>query len=380
MAGIGQYLRKAREDLGYSLEDMNKVTNIHTEYLQALEEERFEILPSSFYARAFLRTYAKSLSLEVNPLLELYEQMTQPKQPSLPNHNPEQLSRNSVQEGTSIRMRPTLLPPPDRFETISSKGGSSEQLSPSTGSLLKTDSVHSREISKQPIDQKSTQKLDRELESTSPVANKSPLSPLQASNSNKKNLSPRRVAMEAKQGATTNREKENKKVPKLAIAIAIGALLLVGGGTFAVYNSNTPQTNQTVNKKDSNSSQSADATAPNLSLNAGGQQLPYLEEGETSSSELEGQLYYINNVDKLDVVLKGKNGESVVQYGPDSSSREQKTLRVGQTLKLDVSGKDQIWFRLTTPSNVEVMVNGQNINTMAQDTDKSYRIQVKNKK
>ncbi|TCS92581.1 helix-turn-helix domain-containing protein [Hazenella coriacea] len=377
MAEIGQYLRQAREKLGYSLEDMNRVTNIHTEYLQALENDQFDILPSPFYARAFLRTYAKSLELEVKPLLELYEQVAQPKLPSPPIHSSGRLPGNIGQEGTPTRMRPTLLPPPDRLEGISSKGTNSQHSPLTTGSLLDSDRVHSSDPTDVAKSQTPAQKRVHALESTpSKSIKKSPVNS-QPNDPSKKALSPRRVALEAKQG-TTNKENKNKKVPKLAITIAIGALLLVGGGT-AIYNSDFLQTNQ-VNKKDSSSNQNPDSIAPNLSLNAGEQQLPFLEEGETSSSELEGQLYYINNVDQLDVVLKGKNGESVVQYGPNSSSREQKTLRVGQSLKIDTAGKNQIWFRITIPSNVEVIVNGQLINTMAQDTDKSYRIQVKNKK
>lgn len=73
MIGIGTALKKAREELGFSLEEMQKKTNIQADYLQSLEEERFEQLPSPFYARGFLRAYAKSLRLDWRYLLDLYE-------------------------------------------------------------------------------------------------------------------------------------------------------------------------------------------------------------------------------------------------------------------------------------------------------------------
>ena len=73
MIGIGTALRQAREEQGFSLKDMQKKTNIQIDYLQSLEEERFDQLPSPFYARGFLRAYAKSLKLDAAYLLGLYE-------------------------------------------------------------------------------------------------------------------------------------------------------------------------------------------------------------------------------------------------------------------------------------------------------------------
>lgn len=77
MIGIGATLRQAREEQGFSLKDMHKKTNIQVDYLQALEAEKFDQLPSPFYTRGFLRAYAKSLKLDAAYLLELYEGKTQ---------------------------------------------------------------------------------------------------------------------------------------------------------------------------------------------------------------------------------------------------------------------------------------------------------------
>lgn len=82
MIGIGSALKKARKELGFSLEEMQKKTNIQADYLQSLEEERFEQLPSPFYARGFLRAYAKSLRLDWKHLLDLYEQTLNEEQQS----------------------------------------------------------------------------------------------------------------------------------------------------------------------------------------------------------------------------------------------------------------------------------------------------------
>jgi cytoskeletal protein RodZ len=73
LAGVGKYLKQAREKKSYTLEDMTELTNIEQKYLQALEKEEYDLLPSPFYARVFLKTYAKYLNLNVNSVVQLYE-------------------------------------------------------------------------------------------------------------------------------------------------------------------------------------------------------------------------------------------------------------------------------------------------------------------
>lgn len=61
---IGTTLRKAREELGVTLDDVEDETKIRKRYLVALEREDYESLPSSMYARGFLKTYANYLGLD----------------------------------------------------------------------------------------------------------------------------------------------------------------------------------------------------------------------------------------------------------------------------------------------------------------------------
>lgn len=74
MSGIGLHFRQAREAMGLSLQEVQQQTKIHAEYLRALEEDRFDQLPSPIYVRAFIRTYANSLGLDAQKLLGLYDQ------------------------------------------------------------------------------------------------------------------------------------------------------------------------------------------------------------------------------------------------------------------------------------------------------------------
>src|SRR5437764_2018698 len=61
---IGNSLRTAREQQQLELAAGERETRIRTKYLQALEEERFDVLPGTAYVKGFLRTYADFLGLD----------------------------------------------------------------------------------------------------------------------------------------------------------------------------------------------------------------------------------------------------------------------------------------------------------------------------
>jgi hypothetical protein len=61
---IGNSLREARVRRGIEFAQVEQATKIRAKYLRALEEERFELLPSDTYVKGFLRTYADYLGLD----------------------------------------------------------------------------------------------------------------------------------------------------------------------------------------------------------------------------------------------------------------------------------------------------------------------------
>ncbi len=63
---IGASLREARVKRGLSPADVHKAIRIRDRYLQALEDERWELLPGDAYVKGFLRTYADFLGLDGN--------------------------------------------------------------------------------------------------------------------------------------------------------------------------------------------------------------------------------------------------------------------------------------------------------------------------
>jgi cytoskeleton protein RodZ len=73
MADVSQALRAARERSGLSLEEVSDRTKIKLTFLQAIERGEFERLPGEFFARAFLRTYARELRLSPDAVLRRYD-------------------------------------------------------------------------------------------------------------------------------------------------------------------------------------------------------------------------------------------------------------------------------------------------------------------
>ncbi|MFZ5943635.1 MAG: helix-turn-helix domain-containing protein [Bacillota bacterium] len=62
--GVGEILKNARLSAGLSIGDIEERTKIRSKYLEAIEEENFEILPGKVYVKAFVKSYAKSLDLD----------------------------------------------------------------------------------------------------------------------------------------------------------------------------------------------------------------------------------------------------------------------------------------------------------------------------
>lgn len=69
--GLGEFLREARLRRNLTLAEIERDTRINREYLEALENEQYEILPAPVYARGFLRSYALHLGLDHEEVLSL---------------------------------------------------------------------------------------------------------------------------------------------------------------------------------------------------------------------------------------------------------------------------------------------------------------------
>lgn len=68
---VGTRLKASRLDLGFSLEDVERMTNIHARHLEALEHDDYGALPNRAWARGFLVTYALRLGLDGEELAQV---------------------------------------------------------------------------------------------------------------------------------------------------------------------------------------------------------------------------------------------------------------------------------------------------------------------
>ncbi|MFH1238544.1 MAG: RodZ domain-containing protein [bacterium] len=71
---IGITLREKRKEKKIPLKKISEATKIRVKYLEALEEENYEIFPAEVYLKGFLRSYANYLELNGNELVQVYEQ------------------------------------------------------------------------------------------------------------------------------------------------------------------------------------------------------------------------------------------------------------------------------------------------------------------
>lgn len=71
-SGIGATLRETRSRRRVSLDEVEAATKIRIRYLQALENEEWDVLPGGAYTRGFIRTYASYLGLDGDRLAEEY--------------------------------------------------------------------------------------------------------------------------------------------------------------------------------------------------------------------------------------------------------------------------------------------------------------------
>lgn len=100
-ATVGRQLKKAREALRISLDDAALATHIKLVYLQELEGDHPELLPSPASARGFLRLYAAYLKIPPGPLVDLWDHPTPPA-PAIPvEKNPAEPAKPVADESST---------------------------------------------------------------------------------------------------------------------------------------------------------------------------------------------------------------------------------------------------------------------------------------
>lgn len=79
MGRIGETLRLARLEKGLEMHDVEKNTKIRRKYLEAMENEEWDVFPGRVYLKGFLKTYARFLGLDENDLSKHLEETLYPE-------------------------------------------------------------------------------------------------------------------------------------------------------------------------------------------------------------------------------------------------------------------------------------------------------------
>jgi cytoskeleton protein RodZ len=70
VTGVGEELLRAREACGLEITDVAQQLKFAPRQLEALEQERFDLLPGATIARGMVRNYARLLKLDPEPLIQ----------------------------------------------------------------------------------------------------------------------------------------------------------------------------------------------------------------------------------------------------------------------------------------------------------------------
>jgi transcriptional regulator with XRE-family HTH domain len=73
MTDVGNRLRRAREQAGFDIQDISASTKIKPGFLLAIERGAFEQLPGHFFARNFLKAYAREVGLSPDEVVAEFD-------------------------------------------------------------------------------------------------------------------------------------------------------------------------------------------------------------------------------------------------------------------------------------------------------------------
>ncbi|MBD3218929.1 MAG: helix-turn-helix domain-containing protein [candidate division Zixibacteria bacterium] len=75
-SSLGKYLKSIREEKEISIEELAETTKIKQEYLEAIEDDKYDVLPEGPYLKLFLKSYSEALDIEYDKLVSYLEAAT----------------------------------------------------------------------------------------------------------------------------------------------------------------------------------------------------------------------------------------------------------------------------------------------------------------
>lgn len=162
---VGSIFRSARERNGVKLDQAAAVTRISKAYLVAIEEDRFDRLPSAAYAKGFMRAYARFLDLPEEDVIAAYAaDSSRDMPPDNPDEMPQEQRPDVFAARVGVRRTAHLLIPflalatafsifflksgltPPRGAAPAGTGGAAKTASPPPGAAVEPKKQEPRQV------------------------------------------------------------------------------------------------------------------------------------------------------------------------------------------------------------------------------------------
>jgi cytoskeletal protein RodZ len=127
--GLGAWLRAERLGRGFTYADVERDTHINRIYLEAIEEEHYDVLPAPVYTRGFVRSYARWLGIDAGRALSMLPE----RLPTPPGLEPSAALRRPGRDAPAIALPrvPSMRVPSLRIPALQTPRGGFRFPSPS---------------------------------------------------------------------------------------------------------------------------------------------------------------------------------------------------------------------------------------------------------
>ena len=108
MSSVGEILKNTREAKGITIEQVAEATSIRVLYLEAIENEQFNLVPGEVYLKGFIRNYANYIGLNGPAMVEKYKEQVEANKK---HEHPVQADTNDIKHKSpeQINQRKTKL-------------------------------------------------------------------------------------------------------------------------------------------------------------------------------------------------------------------------------------------------------------------------------
>ncbi len=95
MESLGEFLKRERELRNITLEEISSATKISIRFLEALEQDKYDLLPTEAFVKGFLRSYAQYIGIDPDEVILIYQENKEQQADSLRTTKSSSPARNS---------------------------------------------------------------------------------------------------------------------------------------------------------------------------------------------------------------------------------------------------------------------------------------------